>query len=54
MSKTGDNRASASEKARTLIKEKLHAQLVKITKDSELRNRMNYSIYRELEVEELF
>lgn len=54
MSTTGDNRAAASEKARILIKEKLHAQLVKITKDNELRNRMNYSIYRELEVEELF
>lgn len=54
MSKTGDTRASASEKARTFIKKTLHTQLVKITKDNELRNRMNYTIYRELEVEELF
>ena len=54
MSESGENRMSASEKALNIMKTRLHPQLVKITNDRDLLNNMNYSIYRELDLDNLF
>ena len=54
MSESGENRMSASEKALSIMKTRLRPQLVKITNDRDLRNNMNYSIYRELDLDSLF
>ena len=54
MSENGENRMSASAKALSIMKTRMRPQLVKITNDRELRNNMNYSIYRELDLDSLF